>query len=66
LNRERLTRLCRFLAEHRDTFEAVTFSGGAAQWLAASATINPRFSVSLPAGIFGMVENKVNDYLPWY
>ena len=66
VNRERLTALCDFLVRHRDVFEVVTFAGCAEEWMAEEDTGNPRFSVSLMDASRGLIENKLNDVIPWY
>lgn len=64
INQQRLERLCAFLAEHPEDYEAVSFAGAAPGWLVAPDSPEPRLQVPLPRAIARMIENKANDLLP--
>ncbi|HEX8642818.1 MAG TPA: hypothetical protein VF702_02765 [Allosphingosinicella sp.] len=61
VNQRRMERLCTFIAEHPDEFEAVSFGQAAAGWLAAADVPEPALSVPLPSMLRRMIENKAND-----
>ena len=64
INQQRLERLCAFVAEHPDDYEAVSFSAAAPGWLAAPDVPEPRLQAPLPRVIARMIENKANDLVP--
>ncbi len=64
VTKERLMGLCRFLRRHPDDFGAVSFRGGAEQWLASSVSANPRLGVPWTIEARRLIENKLNE-LAW-
>jgi peptidoglycan/xylan/chitin deacetylase (PgdA/CDA1 family) len=65
VNQTRLEKLCRFLARHRDTFSTVRFRDGSPAWLDQPPTDDPLLHTSVSQAVYGMAENKFNDYIPW-
>lgn len=65
VTKERLIGLCRFLRQHPDDFNAVSFRGRAERWLASSASPNARLGVPLAAEARRLIENKLNELLWW-
>jgi hypothetical protein len=61
INQRRMERLCAFIAEHPEDFEAVSFGQAAAGWLAAPDVPEPALSAPLPRVLARMIENKAND-----
>lgn len=66
LNQQRLERLCAFLRRHDDVFEVTTFAQGAERWLGHGDTGDTVLSVPMAAAVTGLMENKLNDFIPWY
>lgn len=61
INQKRMERLCAFIAEHPDEFEAVSFGAAVDGWLAGPEAPEPRLSAPLPRVLARMIENKAND-----
>jgi hypothetical protein len=61
INHRRMERLCAFVAEHPDAYEAVSFGGAAEGWLAAPDAAEPNLVAPLPRVLARMIENKAND-----
>jgi hypothetical protein len=66
VNQNRLIELCNFLTTNSAYFQPVTFSKSMASWLKKGDTANPRFKVSMGSALHGIVQNKLNDTIPWY
>ena len=66
VNQQRLERLCAFLRRHDDVFDVTTFAQAADRWADRGETDDTVLSVPLAAAVTGLVENKLNDFIPWY
>ncbi len=61
INKSRIERLCRFIAEHPRDFSAVRFRDSGPAWLEESAVPAPRLKAPLGAVFRRAIENKMND-----
>jgi hypothetical protein len=61
INRARMERLCAFIADNPDDFEATSFAAAAPGWLAAPDVPEPQLTAPLPHVLARMIENKAND-----
>ncbi|MBF0454220.1 MAG: polysaccharide deacetylase [Magnetococcales bacterium] len=66
VNQTRLAWLCRFVADHPEAFEMVNFGAAAEGWLQAGERPEPTLTAPLASVVARMVENSLNDLLPWY
>ena len=64
INKARLERLCRFIAEHPDDFTSASFGAAGPAWLEAAPLDQPDLTAPLLPVLGRMVENKANDLIP--
>ena len=60
VNQRRFRNLCRFLADHRDDYDVVTF-GRHERWRTAGPRTEPTLGVALHRTLGRLVENRLND-----
>ena len=64
INKARLERLCRFIAEHPDDFTSASFGAAGPAWLEAAPLDQPDLRAPLLPVLARMVQNKANDLVP--
>ena len=66
VNQARLAHLCKFVVDHPNDFVATTFAGSGSDWLRAGSVDSPSLQAPLIPVLGRIVENKLNDFLPFF